>query len=101
MALGGGGGGGGGGGVGGDSGGGDGRAQKITPPTAKLFTPLAAIKSSFIELNTGGRYLLGPRGRRRGARRVPCDGGAGVRQGLTLVHFSAQLERVVFDRGCA
>ena len=40
------------------------------------------------------------------------DGGAGAsagvdlpfaygRQGLTLVHFSAQLERLVWDRGCA
>jgi hypothetical protein len=26
---------------------------------------------------------------------------AGSRQGLTLVHFSAQLERFVWDRGCA
>jgi len=25
----------------------------------------------------------------------------GMRQGLTLVHFSAQLERIVWDRGCA
>jgi hypothetical protein len=27
--------------------------------------------------------------------------GAGPDQGLTLVHFSAQLERFVWDRGCA
>jgi hypothetical protein len=33
---------------------------------------------------------------------VAMDGGAGaVAQGLTLVHFSAQLERLVWDRGCA
>jgi hypothetical protein len=25
----------------------------------------------------------------------------GPRQGLTLVHFSAQLERLLWDRGCA
>jgi hypothetical protein len=31
---------------------------------------------------------------------VPELLGAG-RQGLTLVHFSAQLERFVWDRGCA
>ena len=30
------------------------------------------------------------------------DGGEGAHeQGLTLVHFSAQLERFVWDRGCA
>jgi len=26
---------------------------------------------------------------------------ASTRQGLTLVHFSAQLERFLWDRGCA
>ena len=29
------------------------------------------------------------------------DGGEAGVQGLTLVHFSAQLERVSWDRGCA
>jgi hypothetical protein len=36
----------------------------------------------------------------RKARR--CFGrGAGGRQGLTLLHFTAQLERLLWDRGCA
>jgi len=36
-------------------------------------------------------------GVREGARPAPAPEG----QGLTLVHFSAQLERFVWDRGCA
>ena len=30
-----------------------------------------------------------------------CDSEGGMGQGLTLVHFSAQHERFLWDRGCA
>jgi len=33
--------------------------------------------------------------------RIPAAARAPVSQGLTLVHFSAQLERFLWDRGCA
>ena len=42
--------------------------------------------------------MTGPRKRRTSVR---CSEPSEKRQGLTLVHFSAQLERIVWDRGGA
>ena len=40
-------------------------------------------------------------GHKAGTTLKAPGGGGGSGQGLTLVHFSAQLERSLWDRGCA
>jgi len=45
------------------------------------------------------RYTEGGQGRAGGAERGGTRG-AGGRQGLTLVHFSSQLKRSLWDKGC-
>jgi nucleosome binding factor SPN SPT16 subunit len=81
---------------------------------AELTAPFEAAKAALISADPGGagEELAAKLGKSIGTAiglelREPSltlgskSKGAVQRQGLTLVHFSAKLERFVWDRGCA
>jgi len=71
--------------------------------TGWLAARVSAVNREALEETAGiDTHGLGQAGGDGGGGGADVDGGSGGNgRGLTLVHFSAQLERFVWDRGCA